>query len=150
MRVAPLWLFGCGIYQYLSCIFVQEQCIETDPVDFECKPALLAVCCCGPHICPPSNCAWRKVDSCWICLLLLWAFLYKQCSCIHDHCGSCFFHVIMLFRPFPQELIKVASRAQVLTKTDSSLEQLMLTQAITDAASAIGNSYKGLTGPPNV
>lgn len=44
-----------------------------------------------------------------------------------------------------ERLVAKASRVylEVLTKTDSSLEQLMLTQAITDAAAAIGNSYKG-------
>eukprot|EP00435_Cladocopium_sp_Y103_P068698 s102_g32.t1 len=44
-----------------------------------------------------------------------------------------------------RRLVAKASRVylEVLTKADSSIEQLMLTQAITDAAATIGNSYKG-------
>ena len=87
-----------GSWAASCCIFVQEQCfrIETDPVDFQCKTALLAVRCCGPQNCPRSNHVaqgGQLLDS----VFLLWAFLCKNCvsMTILDHV------YYMLCHPFP-------------------------------------------------
>jgi len=40
-------------------------------------------------------------------------------------------------------LLRILHRSQVLMNEDSSLEQLVLTQALSDASTAIGAAYKG-------